>query len=344
VVAYPTQTAPNTGIWKTLMLSKLRMNAYFRLRQAIGAFLARQGFEFFRRGKRDELQRQRDGLFRLALQNQAGATNPAGVRGIIFSKDRPLQLDGLINSYFALVQNPAPLTVLYRASAPKYAAAYREVIAGQSARPIDWVEEKSFRADLLVALENANAGKIFFLVDDIVFIRGFDMNAFAAADLTCQVPSLRLGLNLDFCYPVRVAQPQPLHQLQADGLVSWRWRDGVLDWGYPTSVDGHLFAQPEILLMARISDYKAPNSFEDALASFGSLFADRTGLCYPQSRLVNIPANKVQTENENIASNVQPDWLLRQWQAGYRLDWAKLENLANRGAHQEVDLPLRSVS
>lgn len=322
------------------MLSKFRMNLYFRIRQAVGSALSRYGFEIVRVRKLDEILRQRDSLFLEATQEHLSLAC-GSVRGIVFSKDRPLQLDGLIDSYFALVKNPAPLTVLYRTSELKFDTAYREVARHHRQRDIEWVAEHNFRADLLTALEGARASKIFFLVDDIVFIRGFDMADLSAIDLSRYVPSMRLGLNVDFCYPVRAPQPLPPHQMQPNGLISWEWRNGVLDWGYPTSVDGHLFPQAEILLMAQLAHYKAPNSFEDALASFESLFARRAGLCFPQSRLVNIPANKVQTENRNIASNVQPDWLLDRWNAGYRMDWAALENFANHAAHAEIELPLR---
>lgn len=322
----------------TSVVEKIRILLRSRMKDAVQSLLApdlvlRPATHFHR------LETQRDQLF-LALLEQSPKRPGKGVHGIAFSKDRPLQLDGLIRSYFALVSNPAPLTVLFRATTPEYAAAYAELEAGLLDQPVRFVPETRFQEDLIRILSSIEAGRLFFLVDDDLFIRKFDLKDIEDVDPAQTIFSMRLGLNLDYCYTVAQSQATPRHSILANGMVSWRWCEGVLDWAFPLSVDGHVLATDDILLMTRVSEINGPNTFEFAMHSFVRLYADRLGLCYPTGRLVNIPANKVQAESANIAGAVSSDWLLGRWQDGYRLDWVKLLDFSNRSVHQEIELPL----
>lgn len=289
----------------------------------------------------DQIRNQRDRLFAELATVGPVTQSSVAIHGIVFSKDRPLQLDALLESYFGLVENAAPLTILYRPSNDEYRAAYQQIAEYNKGRPAQFIEEKSFKNDLLTALNLADSQRIFFLVDDDIFIAPFDMSEIFEVDLTAYIPSLRLGLSLDYCYPVDQPQPVPPHQPWKHGMSSWFWRDGKLDWGFPMSVDGNIFFRHEIIRMSAVSDFKAPNSYEEALHSFFSLVSDRKGLCYATPRLMNIPVNKVQTESGNYSGTLSSDSLLQYWHSGYRIDWATLKEFANRSAHQEIDLPLR---
>lgn len=93
--------------------------------------------------------------------------------------------------------------------------------------------------------------------------------------------------------------------------------------------------------MAKLSRFIAPNSFEAALLAFGECFADRYGACYPRSKIVNIPWNRVQHEHANRAGDVSERYLLEKWQEGWEIDCGKLFGIVNEGVHQEVPLALR---
>src|SRR5262249_7004899 len=144
----------------------------------------------------------------------------------------------------------------------------------------------------------------FFLVDDDVFISPVDIADFAAADTSRQVASLRLGRCLRRSYVIDAEQPLPEFETTGDeghGVekLRWHWSAGALEWGYPLSLDGHLFDGSEFTDMAELLSFHSPNSLEVSMQRFQRVFRLREGVCYPEPVLVNVPCNRVQTEIPN---------------------------------------------
>jgi hypothetical protein len=169
-----------------------------------------------------------------------------------------------------------------------------------------------------------------------------DLAPLVALDPARHVPSLRLAPHLTRCYTLD--RPQPLPPFLPDAglgpdLLAWRWSDGVLDWGYPLSVDGHLFSTAELRVLAREASFRAPNSFEGALQVHAGQFTSRLGVCFRESRIVNLPVNKVQGEyTGNRSGELGPAEVLELWRAGKRLDHRRLYGIVNDAVHQEVEL------
>jgi hypothetical protein len=263
------------------------------------------------------------------------------VEGIIFSKDRALQLHALLCSYFEKVVSPAPLQILYCVSTPEHQKAYDEIMKIFSGK-CSFTRQSSnvsFKDDLVTLLDSVQARKVFFLVDDILFIEDFDMNDFTKLDMDKTVPSLRMGLNLKRCYTIQVEQPLPELMTGAENnknIIFWKWNQGVHSWSYPLSVDGHFFSTQEITAITRLIDFSAPNTYEDQLQKFRRFFVIRLGAGYKKSRIVNIPCNKVQRENKNLYGSIHQDFLLEQWMKGYQMDYRSLYGFPNISAHQEI--------
>ncbi len=256
--------------------------------------------------------------------------------GIIFSFNRPVQLELLLRSYFTLAQNPVPLIVQYGAKGEAFKAAYAEVAALYP--QVTWVAEERFRPTLEGVLAGLTTPKVFFLVDDIVFIRPTDMAAFAALPVDTAVPSLRLAPTLNYSYTSAQAQQPPQFRPGAGEMLSFTWGEQWNEWSYPMSVDGHLFSTAEVCVMARTAAYKAPNSFEGALMRFAPAFMGRQGLCFAAPKIFNNPCNKVQSEVANLAGSISPESLLARWQAGERLALAPYLDLHVTAPHMERDL------
>lgn len=149
-------------------------------------------------------------LYESRITHMAGASvYPA--EGIVFSKDRALQLHALLCSYSEKVVSPVPLHILYHTSTPSHQRAYAEVIKIFSDKFsfIKQSSHNSFRDNLITLLDSVLAENVFFLVDDVLFIDDFDVRDFARFDTDKIVPSLRMGLNLEKCYPVQKEQPLP---------------------------------------------------------------------------------------------------------------------------------------
>ena len=261
---------------------------------------------------------------------------------IVFSKNRAFQLHALLTTYHEKVASPVPLYVLYHTTTSSHQKAYEDVISIFSNRQISFIKQDSdysFRKDLLTLLASILAEKVLFLVDDILFIENVDMLDFVKFDTDKFVPSLRMGLTLDKCYTVQQAQHLPILMpdiIRDKDKIVWKWDQGAYDWSYPVSLDGHLFSTQEITTMIQLLDFSAPNTLEDQLQEFRRFFLFRKGIAYKKSRIVNIPCNKVQKENNNLCGNVHQDYLLKQWQKGFQMDCENLYGFINTSAHQEL--------
>ena len=266
------------------------------------------------------------------------------VECIIFSMDRALQLHALLSSYFEQVANPVPVHVLYRVSSRRHQQAYEELVSLFSRKDVRFVCQQSpetFRTQTLEILESLQSEKMFFLVDDDLFINPVDIGDFTRGNPYTEVWSLRLGGHLTRSYMVGQDQPLPppiLGVVPEEDKLRWCWKDGKLDWGYPISVDGHLFATDEILSMAKVVPFNSPNTLEANLQVFNVVFLPRYGVSYRQSKIINIPCNKVQQDNKNRFGNIQQDYLLEQWLKGNQIDYRKLYGLRPKSVHEEVSL------
>jgi len=273
----------------------------------------------------------------------AGKKCDWSMAGIVFSKDRALQLHALLSSYFEQVSDPAPLTVLYAASSPVHQSAYMQVFKQFGVRPVEAVFEDGtlpFKEQFVGIIDRTKASRIFFLVDDILFIRPVRFSDFRDFDPRNSIPSLRLGTNLRSAYTTQQTQPLPVFREISQDIIEFDWRQGHLDWGYPLSVDGHIFWTPEIRLLAKSLDYRSPNTLEAVLQQYLPYFNWRPGLCYKKSRTLNIPANKVQQDNPNLHGSIHQDYLLEQWQGGRQMDYQAWYGFENISCHQEVEIEL----
>ena len=274
------------------------------------------------------------------------STHPAEC--IVFSKDRALQLHALISSYLEKVASPVPVYILYHSSTPSHQKAYDEVNEIFSKNDISFKKQcsdNSFRSDLIFLLQSVYAEKIFFLVDDVLFIEDFDIEDFVKFDTDKFVPTLRMGNNLNKCYTLQKNQPLPElmpELIKDEDKITWQWDRGVYDWSYPLSLDGHFFSTQEIKTMIQLIDFSAPNTLEDQLQHFRRFFLFRKGVAYSKSRIVNIPCNKVQNENKNIHGTQHQDFLLEQWQKGYQMDYRQLYSFNNTSAHQEISFSFKN--
>jgi len=271
-------------------------------------------------------------------------TKSSSAEGIVFSMDRAIQIHALLESYYENVVNPPPLHLFYRTSNAQHQKSYDEIIEEFSDRLASvaiQAPQATFRDKLLEIISGIKAEKIFFLVDDDVYIEKMDYFEFLQFDTKCFVPSIRLGLNLNRCYTSQVDQPLPkFYALPniSDRWLTWKWNEGLYDWGYIFSVDGNIFTTKEIKVMSNLLDFQYPNTFEGALGKFYRVFSKRWGVAAKKSCIVNIPCNMVQTESNNVHGNLHQDVLLQKWQQGFKMDWHKLMGFANESAHQ--DLPL----
>ena len=124
-------------------------------------------------------------------------------------------------------------------------------------------------------------------------------------------------------------------------LLRWKWNKGGIDWQYPFSLDGNVFVAEFISKLIRGCGFTSPNSLEDALQKYSKKYQHYYGLCFPQPVLVNIPANKVQTDLPNNRSgSADPKELSNLWDQGYQIDITCLAEMQCNSVHVEVPFTL----
>ena len=301
------------------------------IRTVGGVLLSKQAFH--------NLMTQRD----CAVAELAAIENrnlETGLAGIVVSKDRALQLYSLLVSYHELVSNPAPLAVIYTASTIGHANAYEEVktLILKFNKDIVFIKEfDGFKNTLIKTLDAVQAKNIFFLVDDIVFIRYVDLAFARIVDTSRYVLSLRHSPYLTRSYTANRRQmpPQLSEFKDVPGMLEFHWFEQGCEWSDPWSVDGQVLSTAEVRIITKISNFSAPNSYESALKSFNTLCVKRYGLCYLESKILNLPINRVQNECENLSGSVSPEYLLNQWNNGMMLDTTSLLTHIPVSPHEE---------
>ena len=281
---------------------------------------------------------------------------PPETAGIVFSRDRAMQLHALLTSYRNLVRGGPKLALIFRATNSLHERAYWDVINEFSDLLIlskIQVDRKSFKQLLIDVLSIGESENIFFLTDDNLFIEPIDMCSLAVHASSYSIPSFRLGENIKHSYTVqknnikpnlKLYQPSPNSVTSEMDILSWVWGGGDLDFGYPISLDGHIFQRNEILAMTEFVDFDSPNTYENNLQIFNPIFETRIGICFRKSRLLNIPYNKVQTDFQNIHGDVDPGEMLRLWNEGFRIDATKYRGTLNRSIHMDMPLLLKNCT
>ena len=263
-----------------------------------------------------------------------------GLSCIVVSSDRAMQLYALLETYFKFVLNPSPVTVLYKSSDERHEKAYGEVAAAfrdAPARVAFLREQAGFRATLIGELARIKTRNLIFLTDDNLFLRPIDFRFAAEVDPLRSVLSLRHSPHLRRSYTAGVEHiPPTLFPVESHPeLLRFKWFEQGAEWSDPWSVDGHVLSTAEVSVLTRLSEFKAPNTYEAALKTFNDLAKDRDGLCYRDSLIVNLPINRVQNEIQNKCGEISADFLLARWNEGLALDAGKFESLVPQSTHEE---------
>jgi hypothetical protein len=263
-----------------------------------------------------------------------------GLTGVVLSKDRALQLYTLLYTYFKLVENPASLFIIYSASTESHARAYSEVVTMLEKVTVKLTfvrETMSFRETLLKILAQVNTKNIFFLVDDIIFIRPLNLKVASEIDPLQSILSFRHSPHLRRSYTAAVDQAPPNFVPAPYGtdVLTFKWFEQGNEWADPWSLDGQILSTAEVRVLTRLSDFKSPNSYEGALKTFSDIVKNRSGICYGESKIVNLPINRVQSEVPNYSGSISPEFLLEQWNKGLMLDTSMFETHVPRSTHEE---------
>lgn len=270
-------------------------------------------------------------------------------QALIFSKDRPLQLDGTLRSFSRHCRDADGVTVrvLYTASTSRNRSLYRQVMREHPG--IHFVEEFDFRRDTMFLLGLHEFA--LFVVDDCLFVGDFSL-----ADCTAALRShpdaigvsLRLGRNTTYCYSMNKPQRVPTLKPVTESLLAFRWPDADYDFGYPLEVSSSIYRAADLRELLAQMPFRNPNTLEAELANRAGQFRESHPVlfCPSQSLAFCAPVNLVQQVCANRAGT-QPALsaaaLAEKFADGWRIDVSRFDGFVPTGCHQEVELPLAKV-
>jgi len=258
---------------------------------------------------------------------------------IIFSKDRACQLELLLRSIkiFFMGWEDVNINIIYKHTDEKFKLGYDLV---KKIHPqFNYILEKKdkFMKQTLDCINNSEENIVFF-VDDDVFkekfslknenIQTFENNT----KILCA--SLRLAPQINYSYTRNTHVNPPV----CDENLIWDWQKikHVSLWGYPMSVDGHIFRKSDILDVFKKIKFTNPNSLEHALSK--NPINKKYMICFPKPIIMNIPWNKVQNENENHSENINQEDINKIFLSGKIISLDKIVKMKNHSTHENVEL------
>ena len=274
------------------------------------------------------------------------------ITSIIFSKDRPAQLDLCLNSIKKNFPDSKHNIVIYNNS-QDFADSYR-TIQEEHSDVLFWPQGLSLFKDTYAAIASAKYDHVcFFTDDDICFaeVPSIPYEAiFTESYVTCV--SLRLGLNIcQRSHEGDVSSDKVgEHYINGD-IISWPRTSYLYGsyWSYSLSVDGHIFRKEDMTNMIDElcyleSRYKwghTPNVLESELQRFWTT-SPNFMIAPKSSVVVNSPNNRVQESHpENRAGDshaADSYFLLGKYLSGQRikLEYLNFDNI--KCPHTEIDL------
>lgn len=269
---------------------------------------------------------------------------------IAFSFNRAMQLDTLLSSLISHWETPDyQIDVIYNFSTDKFGEGYdklkkdfegknvtlhRESVASKDkirARDLCcldnivrlWRQPKlrnpktDFRSLIIKILEETKAENVMFLTDDSMFVSDVVIPQ-TELDWVNKDPknrqfSLRLGQGMS-SLPSTVSR---------DGdYCAWDMYQNRGSWGYPFSVDAHIYNKKFALYLVKRYLFVNPNTFE--MNVVGSVIRSRLlakGRCFTDIKMLTFPINIVQTSVDNLSQNVSVEMLNDRYLNGEHLKY-----------------------
>lgn len=260
--------------------------------------------------------------------------------GIVFSFDRPMQLHGYLESLFCNVEGLGKVAVICRSSNSKFKKAYEKV---KSSFPQVLFYEQSSRKEfkpLFIKLFEETGQYLFFATDDL-FVRS-KINLNICQELLGTTGSygfyFRLGKNINRSYMIGNPAPAPQMEAISEGIFKFKFF-GNSEWAYPNSVDMVLFEKSSLDKVLPFLEFDKPNSLEGSWAARANLNAH--GLCFEESKVVNIPANKVNKSTNKFMNSYSVVKLLELFNKGFLLDVAEMSKILPDSPHMPIPLKFK---
>ncbi len=273
------------------------------------------------------------------------------ITSIIFSKDRPLQLDLCLKSIKKNFKDSTQNIVIHNNS--KQFDKAHETLREEHQGVEFWRQSGSLFKDVLHATTGAKNNFICFFTDDDIFYSPFvcgDYRFLNDPILSCL--SLRMGQNIVERSHEGKIDPDPCRKgwLTDNNMIAWpkTFHEYGSYWSYDLSVDGHVYRKSSMLEMMdelcfiqhRYNWKNTPNALESTIQRFWTV-GPNFMVSPKQSVVVNSPNNRVQDTHENMSGEIHDyssKFLLEKYESGARINLDALDFSNIRCPHTEIDI------
>jgi len=270
------------------------------------------------------------------------------VNAIVFSRDKAAQLKLFLDSVNKNAPEVFELNIIISYTDEKYKKAYEFIVTDYAYAGVNFTySENNFKDDVLGLLKTGHEYSCFFLDDDIIYkeVKFADITEPIEADDDVVCFSLRLGENTTKCYTL--GADNVMHDMiHAGDTMKWDWTLHYLDFGYPFSMNGHIFRKSDIYKLVRKSTFSSIEELEMALYDYTEMFPRNKMVSYKDSRLVNIPCGRVQVSLDDemtmalkeSESRVRRRSMNNLFLSGSFINLESIDFSNIEGCHQKIDL------
>ena len=245
-------------------------------------------------------------------------------QAIIFSKNRPLQLEALLSSIDYNAPKFDRIVVIY-VSDEQYESGYKRLI---DTWRINWHRQTGFKQDVLANIPDE--GTTTFFVDDDIFYRKFEgklpwdilkeqRNVFRY--------SFRLGKNINHSFTQGKDVFLPDISRTSDAMFfEMSATQDTDEFSYQFSLDGDCFKNEDIKWFMEKKEFDCPNEFEAEMTQIRLFLKPFARSAMPEkSFVVNVPHNKVQTWSGTTSMGGTQEELMDIFNQGKHIDWMNMD-------------------
>lgn len=256
------------------------------------------------------------------------------IKTIILSRDRAPELKLLIESIEKLAPDFNNIKVLYSYELEETKKGYQKLIE-EAPKNIEFVNFLDLKEEMVKTLSEIDEPYVVFFTDNNVFYREFQFNPIInylnenQNEVFCF--SLRLGKNITYCQ--RLSATNKMHDIKDEGenIISWDWYKHYMDFGFPFSMNGHIFRTNEIKKMIKKVKFLSPVGLEGELESSFDTF--------PKTRMASFEHSvSVETELPENAGLINRYYLM-----GHDIDYNTLDFSDVKSTPHKTEFKLKKL-
>lgn len=265
---------------------------------------------------------------------------------VIFSFNRPLQLEACLRSIFKYITGIDKVSIIYR-SGKEYERAYEILSKKYNACKFLKQSPTNFRKDFKYltnkAIFESTSKYILFAVDDIIVKDKINLSycMYMLEKTNAYGFYLSLGKNIVESYSEKKYSGLPEFKIVKNDVIMWQIKDGKSEWRYANKLDMTLYRKNDLKNAFETINFHDPNSLEGLWALQVDL--NKYGICFNESKTVNIPINIVR-DFDDWSSYYLDDCkvkdftasnLLKKFYDGYVIDIEPISKINNSAPHVE---------